>query len=406
MVGKPRGETPRVRQGEDRREDTFKMEPLLVEGRGELADLALDLAQKAAGLKRSLPAPFVVSLADLVRAMNCYYSNLIEGHDTRPIDIERALRKDYSKDKKKRDLQREAVAHIAVQQWIDAGGLSGPAASIENIREIHRRFCQQLPPDLLWVEDPTTKGRSEVVPGALRQNDVVVGRHVAISPGAVPRFLARYADVYGKLGKADTIVAAAAAHHRLAWIHPFADGNGRVARLLSHAMLLHALDSGAIWSVARGLARSVESYKGHLQACDEPRRGDRDGRGNLSEQALLDFTRYFLETCIDQVDFMERLVQPDKLHARILGWARDEVRRKKLLPRSVHILEIVLARGQMHRDELRLSIGTGDRQLRRTVSELLELGVLTSEGQAAPVKLGFPAALAPQWMPGLFPEGA
>jgi len=171
-------------------------------------------------------------------------------------------------------------------------------------------------------------------------------------------------------------------------------------------MLLDALDSGAIWSVARGLARSVESYKGHLQACDEPRRGDRDGRGNLSEQALLEFTRYFLETCIDQVDFMERLVQPDKLHARILGWARDEVRRKKLLPRSVHILEIVLARGQMHRDELRLSIGTGDRQLRRTVSELLELGVLTSEGQAAAVKLGFPAALAPQWMPGLFPEGA
>jgi len=132
MAGKPRGETPLVRQGEDRREDTFKMEPLLVEGRGELADLALDLAQKAAGLKRSLPAPFVVSLADLVRAMNCYYSNLIEGHDTRPIDIERALRKDYSKDKKKRDLQREAVAHIAVQQWIDAGGLSGPAASIES----------------------------------------------------------------------------------------------------------------------------------------------------------------------------------------------------------------------------------------------------------------------------------
>ena len=42
------------------------------------------------------------------------------------------------------------------------------------------------------------------------------------------------------------------------WIHPFLDGNGRVARLMSYAMLLDALDTGGIWSIARGLARSGE----------------------------------------------------------------------------------------------------------------------------------------------------
>ena len=296
------------------------MEPLLVgdRQRGSLADLALDLAQKSAGFRRSLPAGFIGPLAKLVRAMNCYYSNLIEGHDTHPVDIERALRNDYSTDSRKRDLQHEAVAHIAVQEWIDTGGLAGPATSVESIREIHRRFCQRLPDELLWVEHSATGERVRVVPGELRRHDIQVGRHVAISPGAVPRFMVRFSEAYGRLGKADGILASAAAHHRLAWIHPFVDGNGRVARLMSHATLLETLDSGAIWSVARGLARSVGDYKVHLANCDLPRRNDLDGRGNLSEEALARFTRYFLETCIDQVDFMERLAQPARLRTRIL----------------------------------------------------------------------------------------
>ena len=76
------------------------MEPLLVgedsRFRTRLTDLALDLAQKAAGFRRSLPDSLLTSLADLVRAINCYYSNLIEGHDTHPVDIERALKNDYT----------------------------------------------------------------------------------------------------------------------------------------------------------------------------------------------------------------------------------------------------------------------------------------------------------------------
>ena len=120
----------------------------------------------------------------------------------------------------------------------------------------------------------------------------------------------RFEEVYSKLGKTETIIATAAAHHRLAWIHPFLDGNGRVARLMSHATLLEALDTGAVWSIARGLARNVDAYKGHLAACDLPRRNDLDGRGHLSEETLAEFTRFFLTTCLDQVTFMERLMQP------------------------------------------------------------------------------------------------
>jgi Fic family protein len=392
----------------DRGESPAEMEPMLIgessRFRGTLTDLAVELAQKAAGFRRSLPESLLKSLADLVRSMNCYYSNLIEGHYTHPVDIERALKSDYSKDARKRDLQLEAKAHVAVQKWIDEGGLKGRTVTTEGICEIHRRFGDELPESLLWVEELEGKERVRVVPGEVRKRDVKVGGHVAISPGAVPRFLKRFEDVYRRLGKTDSILAAAPAHHRLVRIHPFLDGNGRVARLMSHAALLEALDTGAVWSVARGLARNVEEYKRHLAACDAPRRNDLDGRGNLSEEALAAFTEFFLKTCIDQVGFMESLMQPDRLRARILLWAQEEIKLKNLPPRSGRVLEALLYRGELPRADVASAAGVVERHARRVVSALMARGVLASDSPRAPLRLVFPAALASRWMPGLFPE--
>lgn len=384
------------------------MEPMLLgetsRHRGVVADLALELAQKSAGFRRSLPETMLSSLADLVRAMNCYYSNLIEGHDTHPVDIERALKNDYSKDARKRNLQLEAKAHIAVQKWIDEGGLRGRAPSSDGIREVHARFCELLPEDLLWVEDPETRERVRVCPGELRQREVKVGGHVPVSPGAVPRLLKRFEEVYGRLSKTEAILAAAPVHHRLVWIHPFLDGNGRVARLISHAMLLETLDTGAVWSVARGLARNVEAYKGHLAACDQVRHNDLDGRGHLSEESLGAFTEFFLRVCIDQANFMESLMQPDRLRTRILLWAEEEIRLNTLPPKSGSVLEATLYRGELPRGDVAGVVGTGERHARRIVSALVERGVLVSDSSRAPLRLVFPAARASRWMPGLFPE--
>jgi Fic family protein len=397
-----------MKSATDRNETVSLMDPLLIgdssRHRPGLTDLALELAQRSAGLRRSLPESLLVSLAGLVRSMNCYYSNLIEGHDAHPIDIERALRGEYSNDAKKRDLQLEAKAHINVQQWIDDGGLKAGAVTADSVRMIHRRFCEQLPDDLLWVEDPTTRERIKVIPGELRHRDVAVGKHIPVSSLVVPRFLQRFEEVYSRLGKTETILATAASHHRLAWIHPFLDGNGRVARLMSHAALLEALDTGALWSIARGLARNVNTYKACLAACDQPRRNDLDGRGHLSEEALAEFTRFFLMTCLDQVAFMEGLMQPQQLRARILLWTEEEIRLNRLPPKSGAILEAVLYRGELPRADTANLVGTGERQARRVVSSLIERGVLLSNSSRAPLRLAFPATLASRWMPGLFPE--
>jgi Fic family protein len=152
---------------------------------------------------------------------------------------------------------------------------------------------------------PSSQALAEPVPGELRR-DVKVGQHIPISAGAVPRFLKRFEEIFTPLGKSEAILSTAAAHHRLLWIHPFVDGNGRVARLMSHAVLLETLDTGAVWSVARGLARNVGHYKQHLMNCDNPRRNDLDGRGALSEEALAAFTEFFLKTRVSSKELAER----------------------------------------------------------------------------------------------------
>jgi len=367
-------------------------------------DLVVELAQRAAGFRSSLPDGVMTALADLVRAMNCYYSNLIEGHDTHPVDIERALRNDYSADPRKRSLQLEAKAHIAVQQWIDDGGLDGRAFTADGLRELHRRFCKLMPEDLLVLTVASTGETVPVIPGEYRTRDVQVGRHVPVSPGAVPRFMARFETAHASLGRSDAIVASATAHHRLAWIHPFTDGNGRVMRLMSHAVLRETLDTGGVWSIARGLARNVDEYKRHLAACDLPRRNDLDGRGSLSEEALVAFTEFFLRTCIDQISFMAGLVQPDRLRTRILLWAEEEIRMGALPPKTGNVLEAVLYRGQLPRADVPGLLGTGERQARRVVAALTARGVLAADSTRAPLRLSFPATLAARWMPGLFPE--
>lgn len=393
--------------GLDRDEPLSMMEPLVLSQgsfhRKKLTDLALELVAKSAGFKRSLPSAIQSSLASMVRSMNCYYSNLIEGHNTHPIEIERALQGNYSTDIKKRNLQQEAKAHITVQEWIDGSGIKGSIFSEETICEIHRRFCSLLPEDLLWIEDPESKQKIKVIPGQLRDNDVKVGNHIAISPGRVPSFLARFDSVYNALGKSETILALAASHHRLLWIHPFLDGNGRVARLMSHAVTLKVLETGGMWSISRGLARNVGEYKEHLAKCDLSRRNDLDGRGNLSEEALAEFIQFFLETCIDQINFMEKLMQPDLLRTRILLWVREEIELKHLPPQALQILEAILYRGEILRGEMASVLGVTDRHTRRLTSILIEQGILLSDSPKSPLKLAFPARLANRWMPGLFP---
>jgi Fic family protein len=207
------------------------------------------------------------------------------------------------------------------------------------------------------------------------------------------------------LGKAARILAIPAAQHRFNYIHPFPDGNGRVSRLMNHAMA-HIAGIGAqgLWSISRGLARGLESrgeYKRMMDHADMPRQGDLDGRGNLSQQALIDFTLWFLRVCLDQVTFMSSLFEIDTLARRLRTYVE---RSETLKPEAARLLEEALIRGEFERGEISRITGLPERTARRVLNDLTTLGLLASDTAKSPVSLRFPLDALEILFPRLFPE--
>lgn len=390
--------------------DVTSMDPLLPsEGTPALDDGVVLLLEKANRLVGGINPILRDSIGDLVRSMNCYYSNLIEGHDTHPRDIDRALANDFSSEPKRRELQKEAVAHIHVQQMIDT--CQDPdvwPASATYAKWLHEEFCSRLPPEMRWVTNPQTGEKLPVVPGEWRKHDVEVGRHLPPVHGDLPRFMARFDQAYQSptLSKLRKIQTVGAVHHRFLWIHPFLDGNGRVARLMSHA-LFKRLDIGtSLWSVARGLAREEKRYKDLLAQADAPREGDLDGRGNLTQRGLIEFCRFFLDRSVDQIRFMSGLLEPATLLTRIEIHIEEEIRTKRLLRGSFAVLREAVSAGEVERSKIPSLTGYGERGARNVTAALAERGMLTASSHRAPLRLAFPTDVAERWFPNLYPANA
>lgn len=129
-----------------------------------------------------------------------------------------------------------------------------------------------------------------------------MSRHIPPVHEALDSLLEHYAFFYDPTRQHGVrpLIALAAAHHRLRWVNPFLDGNGRVARLFADAYFLRSGVGGyGLWNVSRGLARRRDSYRAHLAAGDAPREGDLDGRSNLSDRALTEFCTFFPQVCLD-----------------------------------------------------------------------------------------------------------
>ena len=372
----------------------------------DLQDQILELVKRSSRLVGQLNSQVQRAIGDLVRSMNCYYSNFLEGHDTHPESIEKALHESFSSQPKQRELQLEARAHIGLQQRIDKGDdPSDWPVSSAYVRWLHKEFCSELPDSMMWVEDLDGGRREHVIPGEWRGTTVRVGQHIPPDNRDMDRLMASFDEAYSpeRLSKFQRIASAAAAHHRLVWIHPFLDGNGRVARLMSHAVLLRLGLGSSLWSVSRGLARNADRYLSELTCADSPRMGDLDGRGALSEKMLTQFCMFFFDVCNDQICFMANLLQPQEILRRIRLYVQDEVAARRLPRRSFPLMQEAFLVGEVPRGRAPEITGYGERRARETLSTLIERGLLVPLGRRAPVRLGIPIDVVDRWFPALYP---
>lgn len=346
-------------------ETTARIKPTLLDRpTAEIADVVTELAARTAVLGRGLHPRAAGELAALVRTMNGYYG--AGSLDAAGEDPERELK---------------AQAQVRVQAEVDglaAAGTLPPAASTGFLRRLHAAL---LP------------GAGEA--GRFRDDPDVTE--------LMQRFEERYE--LSRLGAAGRIMAVPAAHHRLLFIRPFADGNGRVARLMSHAMAAQAgIGAHGLWSVSRGLARGLHSrgeYRAMLARADQPPQGEADGRGGLSLTGLQEFVLWFLRVALAEVGFMAGLLDLENLVGRLKLYVD---RSGQLRPEAFRLLEAAAIRGEIARGDAARLTGLPERTARIVLAETVAAGLLASDTPKGPVSLRFPARTLDLLFPQLFPR--
>lgn len=378
-------------------------------GDTEIDELKTQLL-KYVGVLGTTLHPFVRDdLSTFMTRITSYYTNAMEGNKSKLKDIEEALNNNLGPiDSNKRQYQLEHLAHIKTQkEMLDRLDSESELdiCSSEFLCWLHRRFYEQLPPVLHFSLTVSGK-RRELVPGEIRNMGVQVGNHYAPETREeINRYLDDFRTAYSPsvlLSESKKLIAFAASHHRLLWIHPFPDGNGRVARLFTSAYA-HKIGVGAygLWNASRGFARSRDEYDRHLALADRPRRNDYDGRGPLSEEDLGEFCKFFFKCSIDQIEYMNGLLNTKELSSKFKRFISGLIYDKKLSKNAGLVLEKIMEVGEVKRGEVSSICDIQKRQSSNLIKEVLSTGFIQSAGAYAPLRISFNNELALSLFPGL-----
>lgn len=382
---------------------------------GPLKDMAQEVISSSAALEGRVAPTTAKVLGGNLRLLNSYYSNLIEGHRSSLKAIEEALERRYDPDSEKRYAQDLCVAHMKAEAEL-VGLLEARkgdnVAGQDFLKRIHFNFYQHLSPEHLYTHEENGFTDIPVLPGQFRDRPIAVGPNAALGASIGPRpgeelerGMARFAQDYDqrRFHGDERLVAMAAAHHRLTWLHPFRDGNGRVARLFSTLYMASCgINRSNLWSLSRGLSRQKEEYMVNLFSCDPAP----EGAATLTEcsDLLADMIGFMFEVCLDQIGFMSGLLSLETIEQRIEWFvsANSTKTGGTLHPDSSRLLRAAFMRGEIPRGEAGTIVNKATSTARKIVKTLVDSGLLTSKTPKSPLKVALPSRALPFYFPGLY----
>jgi len=355
----------------------------------------------------------IKSIKELLRKVNSYYSNKIESEGTHPLDIERAMREDFEEDEHRRNLQKLSLVYIEVQGVVEAlaEDESYNFYTKEAVKNIHYQFYskEEMSPFLQIKKEGKSKEYIHMEAGQFRTNDVAVGHHIAPPFEKLDSLFNEYESFYKMhpfMTQATKLIYAISSHHRLTWLHPFLDGNGRTSRLVLDGSLEHMkLEGYGLWNISRGLARNTKAYRQYLSQADMVRQGNLDGRGVLSTKGLRVYVKFMLETALDQIAFMNESLKLDSLSMRIENFVAFSQKNMygdtKALPKySELLLKALLVQGEIPRGKVKAIIGKETKTASTLVRNLINLEYIESDSSKSPIRLKFNSFFASK----IFPE--
>jgi len=387
---------------------------------GSHQDKLLELVTLDAALNANIPKPIRAQTEQLLRLVNSFYSNKIEGNPTLPNEILKTQYGEKDTTKKSKGIN-EILSHLEIQLKLTGSILFDKDDVYDPtfMKLLHEQFFKYLPKEYLIVKDKNNKPVKDkagkiisITPGAFRKHNVKVGDHIPPEPSQIDAYIKWYTSSYdfNKIFGTNKILAAICSHHRFSWIHPFMDGNGRVGRLLTDCQLkLAGLGGSGLWTISRGLGRDTDSYYRALSLADKSRQGDTDGRGILSDKGLISFIEYFLDTALDQVKYFSDLLDPHNLRTRIDIYFEYRARGSftdhngdKLAPlriESKDIYRTLLERGDMSRAELYKILGKGESTIRPILNKMAKEHLIN-----APKRKDISLNLSPSSIAVIFPQ--
>ncbi len=374
----------------------------------ELDQLILDVTTASAALGRGINPLILEEISRLMVKVNSYHTNAMEGNPSKLKDIEAALNKHLSKDKTARNYQQEHLAHIEVQEAMVHRLKAEPDLKIcseEFLRWIHEQFYNRLPADMRFAT--TVSGESvPVVPGELRDRGISVGRHdtPVVTRDEVHSYLGKFEESLSpeRLAGSQKLLGMASSHHRFLWIHPFPDGNGRVARLLSIAYAYKiGIATTMLWTVTRAFARHRPDYDANLEWADQKPRNSLDGRGPLSEENLVKFCAFFLECCKDQIGYMDETLKLAELERRYGHYIEGLEKDKIISKAGVKVMGQLLLQGEIPRAQVQGISDVKQRRATDIIKELFDAKIVRSESAYGPLRLSITTEMSAMLFPGL-----
>jgi Fic family protein len=355
---------------------------------GDLKDAVLELMHLDASLNANIPKPMRLPLIRLQRLANSYYSNKIEGNRASPGDL--LCTQNDSKDAEVAPDLLEIKHHADAQLRLAKDPIDAAAiCTRESISRLHSELYTGLPAKHLLIKVGADGEPASLAPGEYRTRGVKVGLHIPPHADEIGTYLTWFENAYrlNRLHGLAPLLAAAGAHHRLLWLHPFIDGNGRTGRLFTDEYLTAGgLKGYGLWSMSRGFGGDADAYYAALRAADHVRKGDLDGRGALSDRGLLKFTEYFISIALEQARFVSALLEPRTLNRRIDDYFH--MRQCSGLPRAdgkslptlrleaLHLYRSLLESGPMQYSDIQAKLGLSESTTRDLLGQMAREGLI------------------------------
>lgn len=392
---------------------SIQVEPLLPDYTSPvLQEKAEEIIALSGRFKNALHELTFKSVLELIVPMNIYYTNLIENIDTNPIDIHNAIvnsqqmtdnpfRNRISDSEILINLERQLLEAIIFEEetkeyW-----------SFSFIKNLHKQFFEKIPTEKRFVlsvkEEPI-----QIEPGEYREMGAKIQRHIAPNPEDISSLMLHFQNIYdtGRFHSiAQRLMNIAAQHHRLLFIHPFMDGNGRTARLQTDVALFSEDLSNGLWMPSRGFARKLDVYREKLSQADQSKLNASDGKGALSQAKLNEFCEFFFDVCIDQMEFMSEKLKVSTLQENYESMLQYFVSRKAFPEEAILPLMHAFEFGKIKKHEFHRLYGKSDKPSKELGRKLVSLGFLKEDKKDVkkPYEIALPIHAALFLFPEMYP---